>query len=367
MHHLDGLTLLGCWIAMAATTAAGQLPEQRPPANQPPVKLSRWLTKQEWRRDTEGPVLTLGKARTFDDTHIFAPSVAVVDARFLMWYCGSSGTAHDLAKVRVPDHRYFRLGLATSKDGKGFVRHGDGAVMTLEPSRRSILTPSILRDANGGVLREDGRMRMWFTSAAFRGDDRVHAIQEATSKDGIEWSKASPIQIERAYAPSVVKVGKGYSMWFTRPSRYPWNMFHARSHEGKKWTVREEPVLTLSQPWEHYLQIYPNVIVVDGVYLMWYASYSSKDRKTTAIGFAVSEDGVKWHKHPKNPVLRPDPEHPWESHYVSSQSVIRLEDGSFRIWYASRKKPPFKNLYFALNTAVWSGPKPIENKTIRKD
>jgi hypothetical protein len=36
--------------------------------------------------------------------------------------------------------------------------------------------------------------------------------------------------------------------------------------------------------------------------------------------------------------------------------VIRNEDGSFRIWYASRKKPPFVNKYFAINTATWSGP-----------
>jgi hypothetical protein len=81
-----------------------------------------------------------------------------------------------------------------------------------------------------------------------------------------------------------------------------------------------------------------------------------ENRETTAIGFAVSPDGVKWYKHPQNPVLRPDPGSPWESHYVSSQSVIRMPDGSFRMWYASRKKPPFTNLYFALNTAHWSGP-----------
>lgn len=313
-------------------------------------------------------MLSLGKAGAFDDTHIFAPSVAIVDGRFLMWYCGSSGTAHDLAEVRVPDNRWFRLGLATSKDGTRFIRHRAGPVMALEPSRRSILTPSVLRNANGTVLREDGLIRMWFTSAAFRGDgdDRAHAIQEATSKDGIVWSKPSPIRIEHAYAPSVVKVGEGYAMWFTRPGRYPWKMFHARSRDGKKWTVGEEPVLTPSQAWEHYLQIYPSVLVVDGVYLMWYASYASKDRNTTAIGFAVSEDGLTWFKHRNNPVLRPAAERPWESHYVSSQSVIRLEDGRFRMWYASRKKPPFKNLYFALNTAVWPGPKPVEKEIIRK-
>jgi hypothetical protein len=33
-----------------------------------------------------------------------------------------------------------------------------------------------------------------------------------------------------------------------------------------------------------------------------------------------------------------------------------LPDGSFRYWYASRKAPPFLNLYFAINTARWTGP-----------
>jgi cephalosporin-C deacetylase-like acetyl esterase len=37
---------------------------------------------------------------------------------------------------------------------------------------------------------------------------------------------------------------------------------------------------------------------------------------------------------------------------------MRLPNGSLRIWYASRKKPPFRNKYFAINTAIWSNPKP---------
>jgi predicted GH43/DUF377 family glycosyl hydrolase len=102
--------------------------------------------------------------------------------------------------------------------------------------------------------------------------------------------------------------------------------------------------------------VYPTVIQVDGVFLMWYGSYSNANRQTTALGFAVSEDGLTWRKHPNNPVLSPDPNRPWESHYVTSESVVRMPDGSFRMWYASRKEPPFTNLYFALNTARWRGP-----------
>ena len=199
-------------------------------------------------------------------------------------------------------------------------------------------------------------MRMWFSSATLGGGGQVQSIQHATSPNGVLWSEPSEILIERAYAPSVIKTTDGYEMWYTVPSRYPWVMNHARSDDGLAWDVTEQPVMELTQEWEHYLQIYPAVMMVDDVYLMWYASYLHEDRLTTAIGFAVSLDGINWHKHPDNPVLRPDPERAWESHYVSSQSVMRLPDGSFRMWYASRKAPPFQNLYFALNTARWSGP-----------
>ena len=103
--------------------------------------------------------------------------------------------------------------------------------------------------------------------------------------------------------------------------------------------------------------LYPAVLKANDVYLMWYGSYDTAVRRqTTAIGFAASSDGVNWHKHPKNPVIRPDPDRAWESNYVGSGSVLRLADGSFRYWYASRKKPPFENLYFAINTARWSSP-----------
>jgi predicted GH43/DUF377 family glycosyl hydrolase len=131
---------------------------------------------------------------------------------------------------------------------------------------------------------------------------------------------------------------------------------HARSIDGRSWTVTDKVVVELDQPWEHYVLVYPSVIKVDDVYCMWYGSYTDRSRNYTAIGFAVSEDGIRWYKHPENPVLRYDSTRPWESHYVTSESVMRLPDGSFRIWYASRKAPPFKNLYFAVNSATWSGP-----------
>jgi hypothetical protein len=117
-------------------------------------------------------------------------------------------------------------------------------------------------------------------------------------------------------------------------------------------------VLEIDQPWELNRLFYPTVVRRDGVYLMWYGSYwkDARPAQKTALGFAASLDGLKWYKHPSNPVLRPEPKHDWESHYVTSQSVMPLADGTWRMWYASRTRPPFTHKYFALGTAVWNGP-----------
>ncbi|MEX2167912.1 MAG: hypothetical protein WD851_01255 [Pirellulales bacterium] len=334
-------------IALCSTGVKAQLPSS----------LDRWLGPQEWKRDTDGPVISLGKEGEFDDTHLLAAMVAKEGDKYFMWYGGSSGFAHDLAGKRLPDKRVYKLGLATSNDGKHFEKHPDGAVFGLNEGTRSVLTPSILRNPDGTLLRVDGKIRMWFSSANLGGGGRPHSIQSAESEDGIHWTNVSPDLITRAYCPTVIKEGDEYRMWYTEPGAYPWVMRHARSPDGLNWTVDEKTVIEETQDWEHFVFNYPTVTKIGDVYLMWYVSYATEDKLTTAIGFAVSEDGLTWHKHPQNPVLRPDPSREWESHYVSCGSTIRMPDGSFRMWYFARKEPPFLNLYYALGTATWAGPK----------
>lgn len=82
-----------------------------------------WLTDQTWQRDVDGPALSIGSPGEFDDTHIFTPTVARENGKYMMWYCGSQGFAHDLSPTRTRDERVFSLGLATSDDGLQLVRH----------------------------------------------------------------------------------------------------------------------------------------------------------------------------------------------------------------------------------------------------
>lgn len=348
--------LVGPRRIVVSALLSGLLPAVSAIAQNPP-ELARWIAPQHWQRDTDGPSLSLGEKGDFDDTHIFGAAVVKEGDRYFLWYSGSQGFAHDVSGKRgLPDERRYSLGLATSPDGKKFTKHAGGPVLTLEEEGRSILTPSVLRNTDGTPIREDGKLRMWFSTATFGRRARPHSIQSAVSSDGIKWEQVTPDLITRAYCPSVLKDDEGYQMWYTEPGPYPWVIKHARSQDGLKWTVTEKPVLEVAQDWEKFVVVYPSVIKVDGVYLMWYTSYANEDRKTTAIGFAASQDGVHWHKHPQNPVMKSDPERPWESHYNSSGSVIRMPDGSFRMWYFARKKPPFLNLYYSICTARWDGP-----------
>lgn len=108
--------------------------------------------------DTAGPVLSLGEPGAFDDAHIFAPAVALENEAYKLWYCGSRGEV---------SQRVFRLGLATSSEGRVFRRYSRQPVFALDDEQASILTPTLLRNHDGTTLREDGCLRMWYSSTRF--------------------------------------------------------------------------------------------------------------------------------------------------------------------------------------------------------
>jgi hypothetical protein len=196
---------------------------------------------------------------------------------------------------------------------------------------------------------------MWFSSTDFSGKTGLHTLHETFSEDGVQWLGPSGPLLKSAYAPTIFKEGSSYEMWYTDVSADPWVFRYAESPDGRQWRVHGEPVLGLDQDWERGRLFYPTVVKAGDVYLMWYGSYWRQQRNKTALGFAVSLDGRTWYKNPHNPVFTPDSDRAWESHYTTSQSVLPLADGGWRIWYASRKKPPFVNKYFAIGTATWDG------------
>lgn len=304
------------------------------------------LSPQGWVRDASGPVISLGVAGSFDDTHLLSPCVAFEDGRYRMWYSGASGNLSD---------RAYKIGLAESTDGIHFTKDGRSPVLVGPTPTDSIVTPTLLRRADGSLLRENGKLRMWGIVVDFSSNEKVHTLRESTSADGVNWTAMSAVQMSGIYAPTIVHDGSGYRMWYTDITPENWCFRHADSKDGVRWSPDAEPCMVIDQPWEHERLFYPFVVRDGDTWLMWYGSYSVPDNSRTALGFAVSHDGHHWTKSPHNPMLDPDPSRTWESNYNTSETVLRMADGSWRIWYASRKQRPHTNKYFAIGTARWAG------------
>src|SRR4051812_35414329 len=137
-----------------------------------------WLKPIDWQRDSDTPVLSLGEKGAFDDQHIFAPHVIYEDGEFSMYYSGSQrcvdagtykGKAKDPAHPEQSDQRLFKLGLARSKDGIHFRRHSTDPVFRFGDEIHSVVTAAILKNPDGSVHREDGRLRMYFAAVDFPG------------------------------------------------------------------------------------------------------------------------------------------------------------------------------------------------------
>jgi hypothetical protein len=301
-----------------------------------------WQQAGAWERDNPRPCLAVDKQMR----HLFAPCVAYEDGVYRMWFCGSQGSV---------EQRVFTMRLMTSADGVHFEGDPHESIFRMAGSAQSVLAPTLLRHPDGSVCRENGRLRMWFASCDFPSNNPLHTLHETSSADGVHWQAASETQLQDIYAPTILKMRGRYMMWYTDVSQDPWSFRHATSDDGRQWTLHPRPCMVIDQPWEHSRLFYPTVLHIDGRFHMWYGSYTNApgENDMTALGLARSEDGIHWEKHPDNPVFAPDASRPWESHYTTSQSILKLPEGGYRIWYASRSKPPFDSKYYAICTARW--------------
>ena len=98
---------------------------------------------------------------------------------------------------------------------------------------------------------------------------------------------------------SVLRDGGKYRMWFSwRPKQ---SVALVESEDGLTWG---QPVVVLgpskASGWEDDVNR-PVVLKRGGKYRMW---YTGQAKGKSWIGYATSEDGLKWARHEKNPVFR---------------------------------------------------------------
>lgn len=191
------------------------------------------------------------------------------------------------------------------------------------------------------VLREGGTYRMWFTgwNDAEGGKSR---IGYATSTDGIDWvvhpdpvlDTGPPGAFDEGDlgGPSVLRDGGLYHMWYAGFSDRD-RIGHATSLDGINWTKDPSPVLDVGPQgaWDNRLVSAPSVLKDGNVFMMWYEGRSQD--LTDRIGLATSPDGVHWTRAGADPVLSEGDQGAWDEYGVTTPSVVRTDSG-YHMFYA---------------------------------
>ncbi len=193
------------------------------------------------------------------------------------------------------------------------------------------------------VLKEGDTYRMWLS---WRPQRSIALVESA---DGLHWSGPPRVVLgprqetgweDDVNRPVVLKRNDGYHMWYTGQAKGRSAIGYAISPDGVNWNrVSDRPVLTAEVPWEKVAVMCPHVLWDKRARLfrMWYSG--GEQNEPDAIGYASSPDGYRWTKHPANPIFKPEPGFEWEKHKVTACQVERMGDWYIMFYIGFRDEP----------------------------
>jgi len=228
------------------------------------------------------PVLTPGRAGTFDDSGVSMGCIVTVDEDRYLYYLGWN------LGVTVPWRN--SIGLAVSKKGAEFARVSEAPV--LDRGHHDPFSVSY-----PWVMREGRLWRMWYGSNTNWGSeqtDMAHLIKYAESVDGYAWRRdghvAIPLKGQDEYAiskPCVLRERDRYRMWYSyRGAAY--RIGYAESRDGQAWARFDEHagIGVSPQGWDSQAVCYPCVFDQGGAR---YLLYNGNRYGLTGFGIAVLE------------------------------------------------------------------------------
>ncbi len=213
---------------------------------------------------------------------------------------------------------------------------------------------NVITQANELVINNDGNIHdpkvifqnnlysIWYASS----DWAINKIQinYSESIDGVNWFKPINNVIPATFDwennrgisfPTTLFIKNKYRMWYGANGRYNsstrWRIGYAESEDGINWVKHPEPVLKADQAWEGMDVGNPTVVYDGKLYHMWY--HGDRD-----IGHAISDDGIKWEKDKNNPVLTPSTdENAFDNRRVLNPFVLKKDD-KYYMWYTGQNK-----------------------------
>lgn len=289
------------------------LPGERSPAG---TVSWRWEVRPQ-------PVMTRGKAGSWDGVDTLNPAVVRNPAGFFNLYSGFDG-------------KTWHTGLATSADGITWTRRGK----VLSPEAGSWEGNYIA--SNGSALFHRGEWLYWYQG------NEVPQIGLARSADAKRWTRHEGPVLPRgprgswdergAADPYVIRAGSMFYMYYLGQDRARRQRLGvARSDDGVHWQkLRSNPILEPGSPGA-FDEIGLGEPAVWNEQGSWWMLYTARDRKESRrLGLARSADGVRWARVTEQPVLSGAQE--WNSKVVCDPSVLPSPEGA-HVWFGGGDRP----------------------------
>jgi hypothetical protein len=246
-------------------------------------------------RVAEKPIFDLGGLGEFDEFGTYIMSV-IHDGRLIRaYYAGIT------RGVSVP--LYTNIGMATSLDGKTFVKFGRGPVLANSPHEPFVLSGPKIRKFNDRFYLYYIAGRKWKMMDG--RPEPVYKIRMATSLDGIEWKRENkdliPSVLEKDEAqsgPDVIYANGKFHMFFCyRPSgnhrgrKNGLRIGYASSHDAFHWERDDSKAgITVSdEGWDSEMVRYPHVFFLEG---STYMLYNGNEFGRNGFGLAVLEGAL---------------------------------------------------------------------------
>lgn len=233
---------------------------------------------------------------------------------------------------------------ARVQDGVALLSEGEAGTW----DDRDVGQPCVIQVGERPGAAISDRLVMYYRGRS-EADGEATGVGVALSADGLVWTRAradAALPPERtangrllAFSePTVLERDGAYRMWAVGAADADVTIHHAQGVDGLAWARRApNPVLdaTVGGRWTETFVFAPTVTLTDGIYEMWYGGLTAQE--TTGIGYAASNEGVRWAKSDANPVLEALAG-AWDQGGVDKPAVVR-HGSVYRMWYTGDSGP----------------------------
>lgn len=233
---------------------------------------------------SERPVLDIGRDGAFDESGVVPSAVHKEGDSIFLYYAG-----YQLgSKVRFS----VLGGLAVSRDGgQTFQRHMDTPCFERSNNELLFRVPHT-------VIKSDGKFRVWYGAGSHfeQGENKtlpVYNVRYLESKDGKNFPSSGRIVLDtidgeyRIGRPQVIQSSTGWAMFYGYSSEAePYKLGYAISEDGIRWLRKDKDIgLGLSEEgWDSEMMAYPSIVKSRGRTFLFY-----NGNGYGAAGFGVAE------------------------------------------------------------------------------